>query len=149
MLAIIGIITGISGDGFSQLLNNVRTQEISDSLRNSINYARSESITHGGNVRLCGSQNGTNCAATFDTGWLVYHDVDADGALTTADRLLLWERQEHAGLTVSSVDSGGATTSAFGFNHRGYPTSSLTLGVVSNSLTVSLRLHNTGRIENL
>lgn len=149
VLAIVGIIAAASGGSFFRLLNNIRTEEIADSLRNSVNYARGESITRGGNVWLCGSQNGTDCAVNMNDGWLVYHDADGNGILTPTDRVLRWERQEHGSLLLASIDDSGNATAALGFNYRGYPASALTFSVNSPTLTRSMRLHNSGRIESL
>ncbi len=149
VLAIVSILVLIAGQTFPVWMGNAQTRDASDSFRSSLSFARSESITHGGNVRLCGSRDGVNCADSLDDGWLVYHDADGDLLLSASDRVLLWQEQDHRGVAVAAVDAGGTTASGVGFNYRGYPTAGLTVSLVRGVVSRRFVLHGTGRVERL
>jgi len=146
-LAILAIILGIGVSSFIPQLDSSHARAVSDSLRASIAQTRSESITRGGSVRLCGSSDGTSCVNTFNDGWIIYHDSDNSGALSTTDNILTWHEQEHGRLTIRSGNPLGAAITDFGFNYRGYPSTPLTFGVNSGATNTLIELWAYGRVE--
>lgn len=146
-LSILSILAAIGVSGFSRLLDSTQNRKTTDSLRASIAQSRSESITRGGNVRFCGSTNGTSCTNSFDGGWLIYHDSNADNKLSNADTVLTWHAQDYRGLTIAGVNSSGIATTDFGFNYRGYPTQAMVLAVNARTVSKTVQLHANGRVE--
>lgn len=146
-LAIMAIIVALGVSGYTRLIDGSQQRKTTDSLKASIAQTRSESITRGGNVRLCGSNNGSACTTTLDGGWLIYYDSDADTTLTGADTVLTWHAIDYAGLTIAGVNSTGVATTEFGFNYRGYPTQALSLAVNGRSSNSTVQLFANGRVE--
>ena len=146
-LAILAIILTIATASFIPQINASQTRATSDSLRASIAQARSESITRGGNVRVCGSLDGASCGNDFNNGWMIYHDSDANSIFSATDSVLTWHEQDYVRIAITSQDALGAAVSDFGFNYRGYPTTSLTLGVTAGSSNALVQLWAHGRVE--
>ena len=146
-VAIVAILVAAGVIGFGALLDNSRTRQVSDSLRAAIAQSRSEAITRGGAVRFCASDNGSTCANSFDDGWIIYHDIDNDAALTGADRVLTWHEEEHRSLTIASTDPLGLAVANFGFNYRGYPTTVVNMVVASGNSSNSVQLFANGRVS--
>lgn len=146
-LAIMAILLTIGVSGYTRLIDNTQNRKTSDSLKASIAQTRSESITRGGNVRFCGSSNGSTCTTSFNDGWLIYYDSDADASLTGADTVLTWHALDYSGMTVSGVNSSGVATAQFGFNYRGYPSQAITLAVNGRAVNSTVQLYANGRVE--
>lgn len=145
-LAILAILLLISSN-FLPLLDDSRTTSVSDSLRAHIAQTRGESIARGGSVRLCGSNNGTSCTNSFDEGWMIYFDSNADRAYNAGDDILSRFEQRSARLRIAATNPGGNTVSDFGFNSRGYPVEPVTLAVTSGSSANTVQLLANGRLE--
>lgn len=146
-LAILAIILGIGTSSFIPQIDSSHARAVSNSLRASIAQTRSESITRGGNVRLCGSTDGGSCVNTFNDGWIIYHDSDNSGAFSASDNVLTWHEQEHGRLTIRSGNPAGAAITDFGFNYRGYPSTPLTFGVTSGATSTLIQLWAHGRVD--
>ena len=146
-LAILSILLSFAVVSFGAQIDRSQNRKISNSLRASIAQTRSESIARGGNVRFCGSSNGTACATSFDDGWVIYHDTNADGDLTAADTVLTWYEQSYNGLTIAGADADDAAVADIGFNYRGYPTQAISLAVSGRSVDSTVQVFANGRVE--
>lgn len=145
-LAIVAIMLTFSLPAYTTLIDGSQNRKTTDSLRASIAQTRSESITRGGNVRLCGSRNGTTCTNSLNDGWLVYYDSDADDILTGADTVLTWHAIDYENTTISGVNGSGVATTEMGFNYRGYPTQAITLAVNVRAANSTVQLFANGRV---
>lgn len=146
-LAIIGILLGTSIGGFGGQIDGAQTQKTTNNLKASIALARGESITHGGNVRFCGSSDGTTCDGSFNRGWLSYYDRNIDATLNNTDTILTWQEVDYEGTSVVATNSDGNEVTDFGFNYRGYPALPISLEVKGRSTERDLQLYANGRIE--
>ena len=54
----------------------------------SLALARSEAIRNPGGAGICASEDGESCGGTWDDGWLVWLDADADGEPGDDERIL-------------------------------------------------------------
>lgn len=147
VLAIVGILATIAGTTFPQWMNSTAVTETTDAISTSIAYARGESISNGGNVRLCASNDGTNCTNSLSDGWLVYLDSDRSESMTGKDKLLQQYTQKHNSLIITAKNTDGDDVTEFELNHRGYPPTTLTIVVARKDISRDVVLHKTGRIE--
>jgi type IV fimbrial biogenesis protein FimT len=90
-LLVASILMGVVAPGMATLVERNRLQTTSESLYTSLMLARSEALKRNREVLVCKSSDGASCATGVDTqweqGWLVYVDVDGDGAVD-ADEIL-------------------------------------------------------------
>jgi prepilin-type N-terminal cleavage/methylation domain-containing protein len=128
------------------VLDQSKSRQVSDSLRAHIAQTRSESISRGGNVHLCGSANATTCGTSLSGGWIVYYDADNDGTLGSADSILSRYSQDSTRLSVTATDNLGASVGSLGFDYRGYPSQALTLAVSSGDYSHTVSLYANGRV---
>ncbi len=149
VIAIIGIVATIGFTGFQSWTQFSQVKDTSQSLKTAVNYARAEAIKHGGKVKVCGSTDRQNCAATFSSGWLVYFDINGDNALTAADELLLVREQPHSNVAIAISDGAGGNVPQIGFNHRGYPDTVFSVSASQGIVTEQFILQRTGRVETL
>ncbi len=84
-VAIVAIVAAISTPSFLSFIQSNRVQSEVNSMVNSLQLARSEAIKRGQSVSICPSSNGSSClgANTWNVGWLVFVDRNADGVVDT------------------------------------------------------------------
>ena len=99
VLAIVAILVTLAAPSLARLLQaNTRSSALNIFLAD-IGYARSEGIRRGGGVVMCRSDFpeaiSPVCSSTsaqsnhgWASGWIVFHDLDANGLKDTADPLL-------------------------------------------------------------
>lgn len=146
-LAIVAIILSIATGSYGKLIDDAEVQKTADNLKAAIAMARGESITHGGNVRFCGSSDGASCTTSFDNGWLSYYDQNVDAALSSTDTILAWQEVDFAGSAIVAKDVDNNDTADFGFNYRGYPFVPISLQVSGRGESISLQVYANGRVE--
>ncbi len=146
-MAIIGILLNIAVAGYNRLIDDAQNQKTADNLKASLAQARSEAITHGGNVRVCGSNDGNTCTNSFNAGWLSYYDIDIDATLTNADTILAWHEVDYNGTRINATNSDDVEITHFGFNYRGYPVLPIELEVFGRTEDSTLQIHANGRVE--
>ncbi len=78
-LAVVAILAVIAVPGMTALINGNRLAGMTDELTASVQLARSEAIRRNAQVRLCGSTDGTTCAADWSR-WIVIGRDNATGA---------------------------------------------------------------------
>lgn len=105
-LAIAGLLTSLAVPAMTSFSANARQTSTINDLVSSIHVARSAAISTNNRVTVCATSNGANCeAVSWNSGWLVFHDLDSD-------------RSVDAGETVIGVHDGeadlGMTSPQFG-----------------------------------
>lgn len=89
-LALIGVVMTLAVPNFRAfLLNNRITAQTNDFVL-ALNYAKSEAVKRNLTVTVCSRQDDTTCAGntTWDAGWLVFVDLDADGVRDAGEDVL-------------------------------------------------------------
>jgi type IV fimbrial biogenesis protein FimT len=118
-MGIAAILLAIAIPSFKYITNSNRMSGEVNALLGDMQFARAEAIKEGSNVVVCSSSNGTSCsgAATWQTGWIVFSDLNRDG---------LWEAGEPV-LRVHSAFNGSdtftptdGTTSGVQFTREGF-----------------------------
>lgn len=149
VIAIVGIVAAIGFTGFQSWTQYSQVKDTAQSLKSAVTFARAEAIKHGGSVKLCGSSDNQNCAASFATGWLVYYDSDNNDTLSAVDELLLVAEQPHTQVTIAVSDGAGGNVAQLGFNHRGYPDSIFSVSASYGAVDDRFILQRTGRVQTL
>lgn len=80
-LAVLGILLAASLPSYAEWMADTEMANTAHHLADSMGFARSEAIKHGGRVNLCKSDGRLQCstAGGWESGWLVYLDDDRTG----------------------------------------------------------------------
>lgn len=81
-IAVLGILLGIGVPAMQSFIQNNRLTSQINQLSTTFALARSEAVKRNQQVVVCSSTSGTACTtgSTWDDGWMVYVDRDADEA---------------------------------------------------------------------
>ena len=88
VITILGILLGLGTSSYKYVTNSNRVSSEINGLLADLQFARSEAVKEGQPVSVCVSTNGTACnvtagaGASWQTGWIVFSDVNGDGVLT-------------------------------------------------------------------
>ena len=101
-LAIAGALLIFAIPGWRAYIADLEIRDRVDALVEMLSLARSEAIRRNGRVNLCPSADQKTCSDTgaWETGWLVYVDLDDDGAPDAAERIVRVEGQARPGITI-------------------------------------------------
>ena len=128
VLAIVAILMTLAVPSLTRMLqSNARSSAVNTFLAD-MGYARSESIKLGGGITMCRSENSGGAASScsvssahtgsgWASGWIVFHDLDANGLRDPTDPVL------RAQAPITSMDSilegGTGAPSIFHFTGTG------------------------------
>ncbi|MGJ7493747.1 GspH/FimT family pseudopilin [Variovorax sp. RT4R15] len=112
VVAIVAILTMIASPSFVGLIQTNRVSAELNSFVGDLQFARSEAIKQGVPVSVCASSNGTSCLAsnTWQSGWMVFTDLNASGTVTAGDTVLRKRPSWTGGDTFSAAPSITAVT---------------------------------------
>jgi type IV fimbrial biogenesis protein FimT len=79
VIALVAILTALALPSFQSSLRSNRVATAANEMMASIALARSEAVRNARGSGLCTSANGANCGGTWDDGWIVWIDDDANG----------------------------------------------------------------------
>ncbi len=85
VVAIMAVLAALAAPSFTPLIERWRISQISEQLKSTLNFARSEAIKRGGNVAIQKIPNNTNGCTTattnqdWDCGWFVCADTNGNG----------------------------------------------------------------------
>ena len=105
-LTVLGVLVAAGLPSLTNLVREQRVKAAASDVFSSFLYARSEAVKRNKRVAICASSDGDACAssANWAQGWIVFVDVDGDGAVDTGDDLL--KRQgEISGVTVTGTST--------------------------------------------
>jgi len=121
VVAVVGITTVIAAPSFSNLLKNQRITTASNELLTSLMLARSSAITTRTQTVICPSTNSASakptCGGSWEDGWIVFTDLDGDGAATPPQETL-WEQHPALGGTIK-IGAAGAIANRIRFQPIG------------------------------
>lgn len=87
-LAIAAILVGLAAPSFNDLIKDSRLTTQINSLTASLNFARSEAIKRAITVTVCKSDDGEECGGNWNQGWIVFEDINGDGAVDADDTII-------------------------------------------------------------
>lgn len=118
-MGIVAILASLAGPPFVRLIKSNTMSSTVNTFLADMRYARSEAVRRGGRVTLCRSEAPEDvpptCATTtpagskgWATGWVVFHDRDADDAFSAGDEPL---RVQAAMESIDAILEGTAADS--------------------------------------
>ena len=116
-IAIVAILLAIALPSFESSIRSNTVATTTNELMGSLALARSEAIRNPGGAVICTSLDGATCGGTWNDGWIVGPDLDADGTLGVGDRVVRYVEPRER-LTLAATSSGGSAT-AIVFDRRG------------------------------
>ena len=134
VMTIVGVLMAIAVPSYQYVTSANRISSEVNGLLGDMQYARSEAIKEGQTVTVCSSTNPTapapTCSGTptWQTGWIVFSDVNGDGTVNGGDTILRVQRAFSFGDTFNANNAMHAVT----FNREGFA-----LGL-ANTVTVTL-----------
>jgi type IV fimbrial biogenesis protein FimT len=116
-ITVLGILLGLAIPSFRETIESNRIVAQNNEFVGSLHYARSEAIKRSDTVSLCPSTNGTSCATStnWSTGWIIFTDLNANGALNSGIDTLLQARPA----TTDNITIGSTTFSFLRFSSSG------------------------------
>jgi type IV fimbrial biogenesis protein FimT len=134
VMTIVCILMALGVPSYQYITNANRISGEVNDLLGDMQYARSEAIKEGQTVSVCASANPTattpTCSGTitWQTGWIVFSDVNGDGSFAAPDTLL---RAKSAFPVGDTFDANNGMSTVI-FNREGFA-----LGL-NNTVTVTL-----------
>ena len=138
-MAVAAILLAIGIPSFRYVTNSNRIAAEINGLLGDLQFARSEAIKEGQPVSVCVSASGTGCAAntnTWQSGWIVFSDLNANGAVDAGDVILRIQKPFSSTDTFVATQNVGAVT----FNREGYA-----IGIAQGTL---MELHDSTNTHN-
>lgn len=88
-LAVAGMLASLAVPAMSGFSSNARQTSTINDLVSSMHVARSAAISTNNRVTVCASSSGNNCEVTgWNSGWIVFHDVDSDQSVDAGETVL-------------------------------------------------------------
>ena len=85
-ITVLSIVLGIGLPALRDFVLNNRQIAAVNEMVASMQFARTEAVTRNGFVSLCPSSDQASCTAgDWDVGWIVFSDLDGDGAVDGGD----------------------------------------------------------------
>jgi len=110
-VAVAAILLTVGVPSFRDTVENNRLTAAANELVSALNLARSEAIKRGVRVTVCKSADGAGCTSSGDweQGWIVFTDLDGDGAFTDDGDSTLCESGEDCILRTHEALPSGYT----------------------------------------
>jgi type IV fimbrial biogenesis protein FimT len=119
-VAVAAVLLTIGVPSFRFVTNSNRVAAEINGLLGDMQFARSEAIKEGIPVTVCVSSDGLTCAGaavtTWQSGWIVFSDFNADKAVNGADVIMRVQKTFSSTDTFLANNNVGAVT----FNREGY-----------------------------
>ncbi|HUE92919.1 GspH/FimT family pseudopilin [Pseudomonas sp.] len=123
-IAILAVLMGVAIPAYNEMTLGSKLRSQANELVAGAVLARSEAIKRNSAVRMCVSADGASCiAGGWEQGWVVFHDVDDDGALDVGEAVLLQHQAAAPGFKIT----GSVTSVRFQATGLGATQASLTV----------------------
>jgi len=146
-LLIVSILGAVAVPSMRSFVQDERLVSQLNSLLSHLQYARSEALTEHQQVVLCVSSDASTCTSgSWENGWIIFSDLDANGSVSGTDQILKVHDALVGNTTLSSTGGNSVVYDDRGFSPNSNATFSLCDSRGSGdgkSITVS----NTGRIR--
>lgn len=85
VLAIAGILVAVAAPSFQATIANNRIASVRDNLATAIKMTRNEAVTSNTPASICPSNDQSSCGGGWNDGWIIFSDVNNNGALNASD----------------------------------------------------------------
>lgn len=109
-IAVVAVLAALAFPSFQYSLRSNRTSTATNELMASLALARSEAVRSARGSGLCTSADGATCGGTWNDGWIVWIDNDANGVPGGANDRIIRYTQAHDRLSVTATSSAGSAT---------------------------------------
>lgn len=110
VIAIVAIFVALAFPSFEGTIRSNRVSTSANELMASMALARAEAIRSARGSGLCTSADGATCGGTWNDGWIVWIDADANGTPGGANDRIVRRIQARNALSLTATSSGGSTT---------------------------------------
>lgn len=144
VILIVGIIAAIGAPTFQYVTGSNRVVTEANQLLGDMQFARSEAVREGQTVTICaanvsatGSYPNKGCSggSSWNSGWIVFSDLNADQALDANDIVLRVQPAFNSTDSFVSADNFSAAT----FNREGFARGYAGTTVLTLPVTIALR----------
>jgi type IV fimbrial biogenesis protein FimT len=150
VMAIVGILMAISIPSYRYITNANRIAGEINGLLGDMQFARAEAIKEGQTVTVCISTDGATCAAalsTWQSGWLVFSDVNSNGQVNTATGDVIYRAQ--AAFSGSDTFVAVPAAAYVSFNREGFTSSNVPTAGLQISLHAATASNASTRCLNI
>ena len=120
VIVIVAILTALALPSYWSTIQANRIATDTNALVSDLHLMRSEAVKRNASVTMCPSSNGSSCTANaWQSGRLIFTDLDGDGAFSPPQETLLRVREPMSGSnTIEQSGFGGANFIQYGGNGR-------------------------------
>lgn len=83
VVALVAILAAVGVPSFREFIQNNRLATQANTFLTALKLARSEAVKRGVNVVVCASNDQTQCAGTWNNGWILFVDGNGDNDRAT------------------------------------------------------------------
>jgi type IV fimbrial biogenesis protein FimT len=105
-MAVLAILVAVAFPNFLETLRSNRVATTSNELIASLSLARSEAVRGTRGAGLCSSSDGQACGGEWNDGWIVWQDVNGNGAFDAGTDRVVKVAQAHPSLAISNGAEG-------------------------------------------
>jgi type IV fimbrial biogenesis protein FimT len=119
-IAIVAILVAVAFPSFEGSIRNNRLASATNEMLASLSLARMEALRNPEGAVLCATADGTTCGNDWNSGWMVFIDVNGDGAPGGVnDRVVHYVQGKDRMIVNSSSAGGAAFANRIRFDNRG------------------------------
>ncbi|MEP5766485.1 MAG: GspH/FimT family pseudopilin [Halieaceae bacterium] len=78
VLFILAVVNALAGPALAETIKRNQLRSAAERVLLSLNLARSEAVKRNQTVSICRSTNGSSCGGSWEDGWIVFSNLDAD-----------------------------------------------------------------------
>jgi type IV fimbrial biogenesis protein FimT len=121
VMTVAAILIAVAVPSYRYVTSANRIAAEVNGLLGDMQYARAEAIKEGQTVTVCVSGNGTSCSAatTWNSGWIVFSDVNGDHTVANGTDAILRIQSTFTGSDTFTANNG---VSYVTFNREGFAT---------------------------
>lgn len=112
-VAVVAVLAAIAFPSFKSVIQSNQVATTSNEVLAAFSFGRSEAVRTNSGAGICPSSTGTSCSGTWDNGWIVWRDDNANGNLDGNEPILRYGQGKGA------VIYKGTPPSKFTFDRRG------------------------------
>ena len=118
-IAVAAVVLTLGVPSFSSVIERNQLSAYTNQLVSSLHFARSEAVRRNQPIKVCHSNNATDCNGTgYENGWIIFVDDDDDGSLGSTEELI----RVNEGLPANYTFNVNGNLDEFAFNSKGIST---------------------------
>jgi len=147
VICILALLLNIAAPSYAAWIDENRAHARSANLASHLVNARAKAILMGGQVRLCGIGAGEQCTNSFDDGWLVFQDINANGIVDSDEQIITVHRDGNANNPITATDGAGNNLNSISYNFRGFVPNQVVFAITAMDENKNVSLSRTGRVQ--